>query len=182
MFMARSTELLLRRNRSAMLLQQRQRRLVCIYPLRHFNVDIEIYFSLRDVTATDRGSDICRMTSQRRNSKVHIGRYYPLRDVPGKERPKDIIYPLRDVAARYQPLRDATRTQLVSWCFKPSQPQRITSGLNTNFTLSPSYSFQKSSYHKSCFLSLFIFRGHSTREPASSRVTYFILQANTGKN
>ena len=25
---------------------------------------------------------------------------------------------------------------LVSWCFKPSQPQRITSGLNTNFTLS----------------------------------------------
>ena len=29
-------------------------------------------------------------------------------------------------------------------------------------------------------LSLFIFRGHSTREPASSRVTYFILQAYTG--
>ena len=31
------------------------------------------------------------------------------------------------------------------------------------------------------FFSLFIFRGHSTREPASSRVTFFILQANTGK-
>ena len=30
------------------------------------------------------------------------------------------------------------------------------------------------------FLSLFIFRGHSTREPASSRVTYFILRAYTG--
>ena len=30
------------------------------------------------------------------------------------------------------------------------------------------------------FFSLFIFRGHSTREPASSRVTYFILQAYTG--
>ena len=29
--------------------------------------------------------------------------------------------------------------------------------------------------------SLFIFRGHSTRESASSRVTYFILQVNTGK-
>ena len=29
-------------------------------------------------------------------------------------------------------------SKLVSWCFKPSQPQRITSGLNTNFTLSPS--------------------------------------------
>ena len=24
------------------------------------------------------------------------------------------------------------------WCFKPSQPQRITSGLNTNFTITPS--------------------------------------------
>ena len=31
-------------------------------------------------------------------------------------------------------------------------------------------------------MSLFICRGHSTREPASSSVTYFILQANTGKN
>ena len=75
-------------------------------------------------------------------------------------------------------------SQLVSWCFEPSQPQRITSGLNTNFTLSPSYSFHKSSYHKSClkkfFFSLIIFRRHSSWEPASSRVTYFILQANTG--
>ena len=51
---------------------------------------------------------------------------------------------------------------------------------NTNFTLSPSYSFHKSLYHKSCFLSLFIFRGHSTWEPASSRVTFFILRAYTG--
>ena len=30
------------------------------------------------------------------------------------------------------------------------------------------------------FFSLFIFRRHSTREPASSRVAYFILQAYTG--
>ena len=30
------------------------------------------------------------------------------------------------------------------------------------------------------FWSLFIFRGHSTREPASSSVTYCILQAYTG--
>ena len=30
------------------------------------------------------------------------------------------------------------------------------------------------------FYSLFIFRGHSAREPATSRVTYFILQAYTG--
>ena len=71
-------------------------------------------------------------------------------------------------------------SQLVSWCFEPSQPQRITSGLNTNFTLSLNYSFQKSPYRKSCLLSLFIFRGHTTREPASNRVTYFILRAYTG--
>ena len=32
-------------------------------------------------------------------------------------------------------------SKLAGWCFEPSQPQRITSGLNTNFTLSPSYSF-----------------------------------------
>ena len=30
------------------------------------------------------------------------------------------------------------------------------------------------------FLSLFMFRGHSTREPASSRETYFILRSHTG--
>ena len=30
------------------------------------------------------------------------------------------------------------------------------------------------------FFSMFIFRGHSTREPASGRVTYFILRAYTG--
>ena len=32
----------------------------------------------------------------------------------------------------------------------------------------------------SCFLSLCIFRGHSTREPASGRVAYFIVRAYTG--
>ena len=31
-----------------------------------------------------------------------------------------------------------TERQLVSWCFKPSQPQRITSGLKTNFSITPS--------------------------------------------
>ena len=94
-------------------------------------------------------------------------------------------------------------SQLVSWCFEPSQPRGITSGLNTNFNLSPSYSFHKSLYHKSfllkpqlkfypqfrnakpakqkhMFWSLFIFRGLSTREPASGRATYFILLAYTG--
>ena len=80
---------------------------------------------------------------------------------------------------------------LLSRCFGPSQPQRITSGLNTNFTPSPSHSFHKSSNHKSCFSSLFMFRGHSTQEPASRRVTYLfcgptqelvLVTAKTGKN
>ena len=96
--------------------------------------------------------------------------------------------------------------KLVSWCFEPSQPHRIASGLNTNFDLSPSSSFHKSLYYvffhsndnsnsihnfgtqkqrkkqtkTRMFLSLFIFRGHSTQEPASGRVTYFILLAYTG--
>ena len=34
---------------------------------------------------------------------------------------------------------DCLTYQLVSWCFESSQPQRITSGLNTNFIPSPSY-------------------------------------------
>ena len=78
---------------------------------------------------------------------------------------------------------------LVSWCFEPSQPQRIISGLNTNLNPSPSHPLHKSLHHKSLFLkpqlkfypqfrnshpekhntfgNLFIFREHSTREPAS---------------
>ena len=89
--------------------------------------------------------------------------------------------------------------KLIRWCFEPSRPQKITSGLKTNFGLSPSYWFHKSLYHTSLFLklqlklyppfrnanpeeqqhifySLFIFCGHSTREPASSRVTYLLCR------
>ena len=47
-------------------------------------------------------------------------------------------------------------------------------------SVSPSYSFHKSLYRKSFFSSLFLLRGHLTPEPASSRVTYFILRAYTG--
>ncbi|WP_419589404.1 hypothetical protein, partial [Thiolapillus sp.] len=36
-------------------------------------------------------------------------------------------------------VREETRKKLVSWCFEPSQPQRITSGLNKNFTIPKSY-------------------------------------------
>ena len=81
-----------------------------------------------------------------------------------------------------RPQRQLKVSQFVSLCFEPSYPQRITPGLNTNFTVSPSDSFHRSSYHKSCccFFCLFIFRGHSTWEPASSRLIYFILRAYTG--
>ena len=39
-------------------------------------------------------------------------------------------------------------SQLVSWYFEPSQPQRVTSWLKTMFNLSPIYSARKSSNHK----------------------------------
>ena len=42
----------------------------------------------------------------------------------------------------------------ISWCFQPSQPQRITSRLKTNFGLSPSYSFNKL-YNVPLFLNIF---------------------------
>ena len=93
-------------------------------------------------------------------------------------------------------------SKLVSWWFESSQPQRIISVLKTNFNRSPGYSFHRSLYRKSLFLKpqlrlypqfrnanpekqntfwgLFIFRGNSTRAPASSRVTHFILWTYTG--
>ena len=37
---------------------------------------------------------------------------------------------------------------LVCWYFEPSQPLRITSGLKTNFDLSPTFSVHKSLYVK----------------------------------
>ena len=45
---------------------------------------------------------------------------------------------------------------LVSWCFEPNQPQGITSGLNTDFSLSPIYS---TSHYTT---SLFFFSNHSS--------------------
>ena len=40
------------------------------------------------------------------------------------------------------------RGKLVGWYFEPSQPQRVTSGLKTNFNLSPGYSAHKSLNYK----------------------------------
>ena len=59
------------------------------------------------------------------------------------------------------------------------QPQRITSGPNTNFALSPLFISQVIIIITSRVLSLVIFRVHSTRKPASNRVTCFILPAYT---
>ena len=76
-------------------------------------------------------------------------------------------------------------TYLLSWCFEPSQTQRITSGLNTKTSLYLQVIHFASHHTKSLlfflsFFSLFIIRRHSTRAPASSRMTYFILRAYTG--
>ena len=46
---------------------------------------------------------------------------------------------LYEIYAFYE-TKSAANIFLVSWCFKPRQPQRITSGLKTNLGLSPSYS------------------------------------------
>ena len=81
----------------------------------------------------------------------------------------------------------------VSWCSEPSQPQRITSGLKTNFTLSPSYSFHKSSYHKSCcFFLPYLYSAdtqHGNLHPAGWPILYcgptqepVLATAYTGKN
>ena len=54
-------------------------------------------------------------------------------------------------------------------CFEPCQVQRIASGLNTNFTLSPSYSCHKSSHHKSCFFLAYLYSAgtqHGNLPPA----------------
>ena len=87
------------------------------------------------------------------------------------------------------------QSQLVSWCFEPSQPQRITSGLNTNFTLSPSYSFHESSYRKSCFFVGFfaylysVGTQHGNLHPAGWPILVYgpkqkpmLATANAGKN
>ena len=91
------------------------------------------------------------------------------------------------------PICMRSRVKLVSWCFEPSQPQRITSGLNTNFTLYPSHSFHKSWYHKSCFFFLVYLNSMGTQRgnlhPAGWPILFcgptqelVLATANTGKN
>ena len=64
---------------------------------------------------------------------------------------------------------------LVSRRFESSQSQRITSGLNINFTLSPSYSFYKSSRHKSCFFPAYLYSvgtQHGNLHPAGWAILF----------
>ena len=69
---------------------------------------------------------------------------------------------------------------LVSWCFEPSQPQKdYMRAEHKRHSISKLFISQVI-VPKVMFFSLFIFRGHSTREPASGKVTYFILRAYTG--
>ena len=49
---------------------------------------------------------------------------------------------------------DTVICYFVSWCFEPSHPQGIISGLKTKFSLSSGHSFHKSLYHKSLFLKM----------------------------
>ena len=49
-------------------------------------------------------------------------------------------------------LMNCLSADTVSWCYEPSLPQQIISGLSTKFNPSPSYSFLKTLYHKSLFL------------------------------
>ena len=64
------------------------------------------------------------------------------------------LSPLRSTKPLNAP---CTRTENVVDCLQPSHPPRITSGLNINFTLSPNYSFHKSSYQKSCFFWAYLY-------------------------
>ena len=95
-----------------------------------------------------------------------------------------------------------SQRKLVSWCFEPCHLKGLHQGWtqtsvhlqatyctshNTASLCLPNHSSNSiqnfgTEYQKNnnTSWSVFIFREHSTREPASSRVTYFILRACTG--
>ena len=86
----------------------------------------------------------------------------------------------------------SSQARTVSQRFEPSYPQRITSGLNTNFTLSSSYFFHKSSYNKSClfFQPIYIPRALNTEtcilqgdlfHSADLHRNHVLAKANTGE-
>ena len=50
-----------------------------------------------------------------------------------------VVYVYIEDCAQSRKTRLFLHNQLVSWCFEPSQPRRITSGLETNVNPSPTY-------------------------------------------
>ena len=74
-------------------------------------------------------------------------------------------------------MRRLVQVKLVSWRFGPNQ---TTKDLKPQLRFYPLFRKANPEKQQHMFWSPFIFRGHATREPASSRVTYFILRAYTG--
>ena len=72
-------------------------------------------------------------------------------------------------------------SKLVSWCFEPSQPQRIISGLKTNFDLSPSYSIHESLSNESLFLTPQLSFKYNTRK-STQHPSYFTEHNNLSRN
>ena len=54
------------------------------------------------------------------------------------------------VECKYAIVTVQCTSHLISWYFEPSQPEKIISGLKTNFNLFPNYSAHKSPNHKFC--------------------------------
>ena len=110
---------------------------------------------------------------------------------PNFERQKAISQPARTDETRYSLDRHFIRqfmitsfvNLLVSWLVGPLSPVDH-KGFHQGWTQTSLYLqfIYFTSHHTTSlfgFFCLFIFRRHSTREPASSRVTYFILRAYT---
>ena len=64
-----------------------------------------------------------------------------------KERHRVVVMPGSNFTRRREQYSHVFNL-LASWCFQPSPPQRILSGLKANFSLSPTYSAHKSSNEK----------------------------------
>ena len=86
------------------------------------------------------------------------------------------------LTAELQRRIQAMEMRLVSWLVGALSPVKH-KGLHQGWTQTSLYIqvINFTSHHTTSHVfSLFIFRRHSTREPASNRVTYFILRAYTG--
>ena len=92
------------------------------------------------------------VTSNGRNHDYHTIAKSPKPLVVANNCPKpkvlDVIAKNRELLNLQPKVVAPSASQLVSWYFEPSQPQRVTSWLKTMFNPSPIYSAHKSSNHK----------------------------------